>query len=115
MEFHQDAGNPDVLILTADDQIDSPRSQQLLDDLQRALAGGVRTLVVDCSNVGYVSSIAVCTLIRLHKRLMDRGGELRLTGVQAPLHRVLEITRLNHVFPTYASVDEATRTTKVRG
>jgi anti-sigma B factor antagonist len=110
MEFHRDEGADGVLILAADNEIDAACGSGVVEDLQAALTRQVRTLIIDCSRVGYVSSGAICTLIRLHKRLVEHDGELRLAAVQPPLLRVLAITRLSEVFPVFPSVEAARRT-----
>jgi anti-anti-sigma factor len=107
MEFHAHDGYPGVLVLVADSQLDSYDCTALLDDLQRAIDAGAYALVVDCARLGHVSTIAVCALITLHKRLAEHAGELRLAAVQPPLQRVLHMTRLDQVFRLFASVDEA--------
>ncbi len=109
MELRPHPTNPDILVLTADSRLDSPGCDDVVDGLQEHLDAGVRTLVVDCSHVGYVGSMAVCRLIRLHKRFAQRQGRLFLAGVQVPLGHVLEITHLDKVFRLAASVDEAVR------
>lgn len=109
MELRLHPTSPHVLILTADSQLDAPGCDDVLAGLQQHLDAGVRALVVDCSQVGYVGSMAVCRLIRLHKRLAQREGRLFLASVQQPLGHVLEITRLDHVFHLARTVDEAAR------
>ena len=109
MELRLHPTSPLVLILAADSQLDAPGCDELVTGLQQHLDAGVRTLIVDCSEVGYVGSMAVCRLIRLHKRFAQREGRLILTGVQQPLSHVLEITRLDQVFHLAGSVEEALR------
>jgi len=107
MEFYYRDTDRDVLILRADGGIDSHNAQEFLSQLQRLIEAGARKLLVDCSGLGYISSFGITTLIRLHKRMAERGGHVKLAAVQSPLFRLLEITRLNQVFHTYPSVEEA--------
>ena len=109
MEFYYHETDRDVLILTADRELDSYVSTRLLDDLQRVIDGGARKLAIDCSQLGYVSSIGIASLIRLYKRVAEQGGHMKLVGVQAPLARLLEITRLKQVFEVYPTLDDALR------
>jgi anti-sigma B factor antagonist len=109
MEFHYHETDRDVLILNADRELDSYVSRRLLDDLQRVIDGGARKLAIDCSQLGYVSSIGIASLIRLYKRIVEQGGHMKLVGVQAPLDRLLEITRLKQVFQVYPTLDDALR------
>jgi len=107
MELHYHETDADVLILTADKDLDSHGSSAFAQDLQRVMDSGARKLVVDCSRLGYVSSIGIASLIRLYKKVVERGGHVKLAGVQGPLSRLLEITRLNQVFQTYPTLDDA--------
>jgi anti-sigma B factor antagonist len=107
MEFYYRDTDRDVLILRADAGLDSYNVQAFLNELQRLIEGGARKLVVDCAALGYVSSFGITTFIRLHKRMAEHGGDVKLAAVQPPLFRLLEITRLNEVFHAYPSVEEA--------
>lgn len=111
MEFHGHDVHPGVLVLVADRQLDSYECAGALDDLQRAIDAGAQALVVDCAGLGHVSTITVCTLITLHKRLAEHAGELRLAAIQPPLRRVLHMTKLDQVFRLFDSVEDAARAT----
>jgi stage II sporulation protein AA (anti-sigma F factor antagonist) len=107
MEFYYRDTDKDILILRADGGLDSHNAQTFLNELQQLIEAGARRLVVDCVSLGYISSFGITTLIRIHKRLSEAGGNVKLAAVQAPLFRLLEITRLNEVFHAYPSVEEA--------
>ena len=109
MDFHYHDTDRDVLILRADASLDSYSVQVFLNELQRLIEANARKLVVDCAQVGYLSSIGITALIRVHKRMAERQGVVKLAAVQAPLARLLEITRLSQVFLTYATVEDAVR------
>jgi anti-anti-sigma factor len=115
MEFYYGDTERDVLILRADGGLDSHNAQQFLEQLQRLIDAGARKLVVDCVKLGYISSFGITTFIRLHKRMSESGGDVKLAAVQAPLFRLLEITRLNEVFHTYPSVEEAVKAFRAQG
>lgn len=107
MEFHYHETDTDVLILTADVDLDSHVSSAFADDLQRVIDSGARKLIIDCSHLGYVSSIGIASLIRLYKKVVERGGQVKLVGVQGPLARLLDVTRLNQVFQIHPTLEDA--------
>jgi anti-sigma B factor antagonist len=109
MEFYYHKASPDVLVLSADASLDSYNVQVFLNELQRLIEANARKLVVDCAQIGYLSSIGITALIRVHKRMAERDGTVKLAAVQPPLGRLLEITRLDQVFEKYPTVDEAVR------
>ena len=107
MEFYYHDVDGDVLILAADGGINADNSSQFVDDLEKVVRAGVTKLIVDCSKIHYISSSGLGTLIRLHKRMCEGGGDVRLAAVDSTVVRILEITRLNSVFHLYTTVDEA--------
>jgi anti-sigma B factor antagonist len=50
---------------------------------------------MDLGNVTYLNSSALGLLLRLHKRLRDRGGRLVVSNLAPQVYEVFEVTRLN--------------------
>lgn len=70
---------------------------------------GNRQLVVDLKDVTFIDSSGLGALVSALKTL-KRGsgvGDVRLARVQPPVVSLLEIIRLNRVFTSYASVEQA--------
>jgi anti-sigma B factor antagonist len=66
--------------------------------------------ILDFSNVGHMSSSALGMLITIHKRIREKKGQLRLSGIQPPIHEVFVITRLNEIFDICKSKEDALET-----
>jgi len=109
MQFYVHPTYRDVLVLQADRELDSYVPSKFMDELQRVIDAGTRKLVIECSQLSHVSSIGIASLIRLYKRVVEGGGQVRLVGVQGPFARLLEITRLNQVFQIHPTLDDALR------
>lgn len=56
-----------------------------------------KKIVLDFSNVRFLSSQMLGVLIALHKKLKEIGGRYIIAGLQPELHRVFRITRLDKV------------------
>ncbi|MFP4052612.1 MAG: STAS domain-containing protein [Phycisphaerae bacterium] len=63
--------------------------------------------VLEFHNVTHMSSSALGMLITLLKRVREKGGQLRLAGIQPAILEVFRITRLNEVFDIYETTEEA--------
>ena len=66
-------------------------------DFEAALAtavavDGTPRVVVDFREVGFCDSSGIAALDRAYQRAADRGGSLRLTGLQRGVSRLLEVT-----------------------
>jgi anti-sigma B factor antagonist len=70
---------------------------------------GNRQLVVDLSDVTFIDSSGLGALVSALKTLKrsSTAGDVRLACVQAPVISLLEIIRLNRVFTSYVSVEQA--------
>jgi anti-anti-sigma factor len=71
-----------------------------LDRLLSAAAGEARgrNLVLDFSNVEFLSSAALDALVRLHLQLKAAGGRLAVRRLDDELYELFEVTRLTSLF-----------------
>ncbi len=68
---------------------------------------GARHIVVDMSELAYISSMGLRYFVNVGKSLNDKGGSLRLSGIHGLVKQLFEITRLTNVFPMFSTVDAA--------
>ena len=66
-------------------------------------------MMLSFARVRHLSSSALGVLIRLHKRISESGGELRLCCIQATIYEIFKITKLNKVFEIYEDKGQAVR------
>ena len=66
-------------------------------------------LLLSFSRVRHLSSSALGVLIRIHKRISESGGELRLCCIGATIYEIFKITKLDKVFEIYEDKGEAVR------
>ena len=57
--------------------------------------------VVDFSQVNYLSSSALGMLIGLQRRVMQKKGQIKLSGIRPEIMEVFRITKLDTVFDIY--------------
>jgi anti-anti-sigma factor len=62
---------------------------------------------VDCAGLGYVSSLGLGVLVRLHGRMKKHGGEVKIAGMHGMAAQMLAITRLSTLFALYPDVNRA--------
>ena len=57
-----------------------------------------QNMLLDFCNVRYMSSAFLGLLVKIHKRICERGGKLELCNINPQIYKVFEITQLNKVF-----------------
>jgi len=68
---------------------------------------GVRNVIVDLTNVDFLDSSGLGSLIALLKRISDRGGDMKIVGLQKKVRMIFEITRAYKIFDIFDNTDEA--------
>lgn len=64
-------------------------------------------IVLDFSNVEYLSSAALGKLITMDKKVKGAKGKLRLCSIRPDIYEVFAITKLNKLFKIHDDQDQA--------
>ena len=64
-------------------------------------------VIVDLSEVSYIDSSGVASLVETLQAAKKQGGQFALAAVSEPTRRVLELARLDKVFTLYDSMELA--------
>ncbi|NLK18626.1 MAG: STAS domain-containing protein [Synergistaceae bacterium] len=74
---------------------DSATVREKLIDL---LDEGIVNLTMDLSGLTYIDSSGLGVLISLHKRCIQKGGRMTITGLRGMVEELFKLTRLDLVF-----------------
>lgn len=82
--------------------------QALRESLESVILPGEGIkLILDFCNVRFLSSAVLGLLIRVSKKVYEKGGQLRLCGINAKIYEIFKITRLTKTFDIYKDVESA--------
>lgn len=101
----KDASCPQVVAL--DGEIDLDTVSQLRKEFRSVQDDGVKEVVLNIENVGYIDSIGLSALADGSRKFRAAGGWLRLVSTNQNLRRLLDITGLNRFLPLFADVESA--------
>jgi anti-sigma B factor antagonist len=86
------------VVVAVHGEIDLYTAPGLHAELDRALAGGPRRLIVDLSGVDFCDSTGANVLLAAHRTAADEGGELVLAAPRPVVRKILHVTGLDKVF-----------------
>jgi anti-sigma B factor antagonist len=95
--------NDSVTVVDLEGNLDTNTSVDAQDHLNGLMDDGVAKLLVDFTNVDFVSSAGLRVLLATAKRLGGIGGSLRICGLNEEVNEVFEISGFStilDVFPT---------------
>ena len=113
-----DKSNPPISIeYLRDVTIVKPTSERILEEVDiQALEASIMPLLdqeedikmlMDFTNVSFLTSAALGLLIRISKKVYETAGELRLCSISDKINEIFKITRLDKVFQISPDKDSA--------
>jgi anti-sigma B factor antagonist len=88
-------------------EVDVYSAPQLRERVIRLLSDGVRHVVADLREVGFLDSTGLGALVGSLKRLRERDGSLKVVTSAGSIPQLFRLTGLVRVFTLYQSVPEA--------
>ena len=111
MEIDVVQNNGATVVRPTGDRLDIEVAGDFRSMLLSLIDQGNRQLVVDLEEVTFIDSSGLGALVSALKTLKRSNGpgDVRLARVQPPVVSLMEIIRLNRVFTSYPSVEQAIR------
>lgn len=97
-----------VRVVRVRGEVDLSWSQRLRKAILDALASA-RPVAVDLSAVTYIDSSGIAALVEGFQNARGKGQRFSLVAVSKPVHAVLELARLDRVFPIFPSLEDAAK------
>lgn len=96
--------NVDVVHL-ADERLDASIAIQFKETFRTLTAGG-GDVILDLSDVEFLDSSGLGAIVAVYKGLGE-GRVMALAGLQAPVEKVMTLTRMNAVFAIFPTLENA--------
>lgn len=92
-------------VLRLSGEIDLSNSPQARKLILAEIAAG-KSLAIELSGVRYIDSSGIASLVEGYQKAKAGGQGFGLIAVSEPAMKVLQLARLDQVFPLFASVDD---------
>jgi anti-sigma B factor antagonist len=96
-------------VLVIRGELDLHTAPGMGDRIAALMADGVDRIALDLTGVPFMDSSSLGVVVAALKRLREQGGELALVGVSGSPAKVLSITGMDRVIPTYDDADGLVR------
>jgi anti-anti-sigma factor len=78
-----------------------PVLSSFLAAVREAVEAGARQLVIDLTAVTYIESATIGCLMDIYRLLVDRGGAVKLSGLQPRVEMMLSMTGVHKIVGVY--------------
>lgn len=96
-----------ICIVNINGRLDTTNFKQLEDVLEEQISNGEKKIIVDCSEMEYVSSSGLRIFLMMLKKTNAQQGKFVLSGLQSHILEIFEIAGFTSIFKIEKSVDEA--------
>jgi anti-sigma B factor antagonist len=97
----------DILVFHISGRLDTLQCDYFFSVLENHIRRERRKLIIDCHDLEFISSMGLGMLLRVHSRMKQQGGDVRLAGVRGTVADVLHLVALDRVLQMYPCVDDA--------
>ena len=96
-----------VLIVKLSGDIDLQHSPKLRQLLQAKVSARVPLLLLDFTEVAYIDSSGLATLVEYYKNSRGYSGRLAVAGLSNRVRSIFDLVRLSEIFGVYPSMADA--------
>jgi len=96
-----------VTVLSLKGSIDAMTAPKITEHIQGQIAKGNIKLVADLAGVDYTSSAGLRVMLGAIKDTRAQGGDLRLTGVQPDVLKVLNLSGFTNILKLFDDLNAA--------
>src|SRR5688572_15846366 len=106
MNWTEDA-DAQLLIIKLSGEIDLQHSPKLRQLLQSKVCSKVPVILLDFTEVKYIDSSGLATLVEYYKSARSYSGRMAVAGLSNRVRSIFDLVRLGEIFGVFATLDEA--------
>jgi anti-anti-sigma factor len=96
-----------IAVVVVSETVDALTAPELTRTLSKEISDGHSNLVVDLTQVEFMSSAGLRTLLGAVKESRTNGGDLRIASIKPGIDKVLKMSGFNNVAKVFSSQLEA--------
>jgi anti-anti-sigma factor len=113
--FESEIIDGDILAIILCGDLDSASAPEFDQQVQAHLDAGYSKIIIDCRNMGFISSLGMGSLIALQTKLKRRGGEVKLSTIFGTVMEMMRLVGLDKVFGIYGDLEFARKSFYPKG
>jgi anti-sigma B factor antagonist len=97
----------EIQILSVKGSIDADTASEFDQSLEKQISGGRDRIILDLSQLEYISSAGLRVIMKAAKKMEITGGEMAIVGLRGVVQEVFKVSGFYSLFNIYDSEEEA--------
>jgi len=98
MEVLINKENKDLTVVKLKGRLDTPAAQEIAPEIETLEAAASGTIVIDCSDLSYISSSGLRIFLSLRKAAAVKGGNVIVKAISNDIRQVFMMTGFLNLF-----------------
>ena len=107
IDFNRRETENGTLVIQASGHLDHATNQYFFDCVRDEIEAGHKKIVIDFSDIGYISSLGLGALVRARSRAAKADGTIFLANIKNQVLEALSLVHFDKIFSIYESEEEA--------
>ena len=107
MQLAFDSRGDVTVVRVKEAKLTYPVLSSFFSEVRQKVDEGARKVVIDLAAVSYLDSASIGCLMDVHRLLREKGGELRLSGLQPRVETMISMTGVHKIVPLHRDEEDA--------
>ena len=107
IDFSRSLTDNGTVVIRLGGELTGDSSEYFFGCVEEEIENGNCQIVINCSGLGYISSVGLGTLVRARSRVAGAEGRIFLACIDSRVMDVLHIVNFDRIFNIYATEEEA--------
>ena len=96
-----------TIVRVQETKLTYPVLSAFFSEVRQKVEAGARQVLIDLSAVSYLDSASIGCLMDVHRLLQEKGGSLRLAGLQPRVETMISMTGVHKIVPLHRDEEGA--------
>ncbi len=101
IEFDSRRTENGTLVIRLSGKLDESAANYLFHCVEGEINDGNTNVVINCADLGYISSFGLASLVRARNKILKNGGKVCMAEVQSVISELLNVVNFDRIFDIY--------------
>jgi len=97
----------DYLVVAVEGRLDTTTAGDFEKSMLELLEGGNTKIILDCSDLQYISSSGLRISLIIQKKMIARSGQFKICSLQPSIREIFDLSGFSMIFTIYPDLESA--------
>lgn len=99
----------EIDVLRLEGRLDAASAKDIKSKINELVKNSRANIVMDLAGINFIDSTGLGCMVSCLRTVSQKGGDIKVAGLQAQVRAIFELTRLHRIFQIFDDADTALR------